>query len=66
MALFILGLAVIVDALASNGQNVAQLLVGALLIGIIPLDELLARVGRRDGHRRRWDDPVSSEGGETD
>ena len=47
LILFILGVGVIVDAMASNGQNLGQLLVGSLLIGIIPVDELLSRIAKR-------------------
>jgi hypothetical protein len=49
--LFLLGVAVVIDALVKAGNNVGQLLVGALLVGIIPVDELMARVGRRNGAR---------------
>lgn len=52
LVLFVLGVAVIVDALAGAGQQLGQLLVGSLLIGIIPVDELLDRVGRRGGGER--------------
>lgn len=51
LVLFLLGVAVVIDALVKAGNNVGQLLVGALLVGIIPVDELMARVGRRNGAR---------------
>lgn len=47
LVLFVLGVVVIVNAVATNGQNVGQMAIGALLVGLIPVDELLARVGRR-------------------
>ena len=47
LVLFVLGVVVIIDSLASAGQNLGQLLVGSLLIGIVPVDELLSRIAKR-------------------
>lgn len=66
LVLFVLGVAVIIDALTVSGQNLGQLLVGTLLIGIVPVDELLAEVRRRRGNPLPPPPPASSEGGETD
>ena len=68
-----MGLAVILDALFTAGQNIGQLLVGALLVGLVPVDEMLGRIVRRrmrydddDGLARRCNSAPGSEGGETD
>jgi hypothetical protein len=47
LTLFVLGVFVIINGVVTQGQNVGQLLIGALLIGMIPLDELIGRLGRR-------------------
>jgi hypothetical protein len=44
--LFALGVAVIVDAMASAGQQLGQLIVGLVLVGLVPVDEFLSRLGR--------------------
>jgi hypothetical protein len=46
LILFIVGIAVILDALISEGANVGQLIVGTILVGVIPVDEFLNRLGR--------------------
>jgi hypothetical protein len=45
LVVFLLGVAVIVDALA-DGDHLAQLIVGAVLIGIVPVDEFLSALHR--------------------
>jgi hypothetical protein len=55
LILFVLGVFVIVNAVATNGQNVGQMIIGTLLIGLIPVDELFAHIGQR--WRLRRDDP---------
>jgi hypothetical protein len=47
LVLFVLGVAVIVNGIATQGQNVGQLVIGVILVGVVPLDELLGRLGRR-------------------
>lgn len=63
---FVLGVVVIIDALAANHDTVSELLVGVLLLGIVPVDELLGHVRRRRASRPPTPAPASSEGGETD
>lgn len=46
LILFALGVAVIVDALA-DGEHLGQLVVGLVLVGLVPVDDLLSRIGRR-------------------
>ena len=67
---FLLGVAVIVDAVVGSGSNVAEYITGLILLGLIPLDAAAtARVrggpilARARGGRRP---PVESEGGEAD
>jgi hypothetical protein len=46
---FVLGIGVILDALLTQGTHVSELVVGLVMVGIIPLDVLLTRIGlRRD------------------
>ena len=67
LILFVLGVAVICEALAAAGQNIAQLLVGALLVGMVSVDDVAERMAnRRRRHLPPTGDAVSSEGGETD
>ena len=66
LTLFVLGVFVIVNGVATTGQNVGQLLVGSLLLGLIPVDELLNRLGRRNGSFLSRERSSDSEGGETD
>jgi hypothetical protein len=49
LVLFVLGVAVILDGLVGASPNVGQLIVGAVLVGIVPVDEMLSDIG----HRRR-------------
>jgi hypothetical protein len=44
---FVLGIATILDGLVGSGEHIAQLIIGAFLIGIIPVDQLLESLGRR-------------------
>lgn len=53
VALFLLGLAVIIDALA-DGEHLGQLVVGTLLVGLVPVDSVLeAFAGHRHGGDER-------------
>jgi hypothetical protein len=42
---FVLGVAVIIDALTAPTHVIAELIVGAVLIGVVPLDELVESIG---------------------
>jgi hypothetical protein len=46
LVLFVLGVTTIVDALVGTPQHLGQLVVGAILVGIIPVDELLSALSR--------------------
>lgn len=54
LVVFLLGVATVVDALATTEQRVGELLVGLALLGIIPIDGLLDRLPLRP-HRRNGD-----------
>lgn len=49
LVLFLLGVAVIIDAVAAKGQQIGQLVAGLVLVGIIPVDEFLSALARRFG-----------------
>jgi len=44
--LFALGVFVVLDAVLSEGTHVSEMIVGLLLLGLVPLDALMARLGR--------------------
>jgi hypothetical protein len=44
---FALGVALIVDAVVQRGSNVAELTSALILLGLIPVDLVAARAGRR-------------------
>ena len=54
---FVLGIAIVVDALTGSHANlIAELVVGAALLGVVPVDELLAAMAadwRLRGRERR-------------
>lgn len=41
---FLLGVAVIIDGLVTEGTHVSELLVGVFLLGLVPIDALLDRL----------------------
>ena len=47
IVVFCLGVATVIDAVVMKGDQIGQLLTGALLLGIIPVDQLLEAIGRR-------------------
>lgn len=50
VVVFALGTAVIIDALTSKTYVVAELIIGMILVGILPMDEVLkSATGRRRG-----------------
>jgi hypothetical protein len=50
---FALGVAVIIDDLAQTHTDVAVLIVGLILVGVLPVEDLLDLLNR---HRRQDDD----------
>jgi hypothetical protein len=44
---FALGVAVILDSLISGDHSFGELIAGLVMIGILPLDRLIAAIGRR-------------------
>ncbi len=44
---FALGVAVVLDALLEPHTSVPELVVGLVMIGVLPLERLLAAIGRR-------------------
>ena len=44
VVVFMLGVAVIIDSLVTEGTHVTELLVGVFLLGLVPLDSLLERL----------------------
>jgi hypothetical protein len=49
LVLFGLGVAVILDAVISPGASIGELLSGLILLGLVPVADLLDRIGpRRD------------------
>ena len=49
VVIFLLGVAVIIDALWDQKFVVAELVVGLILVGILPLDDFMRIVMRRRG-----------------
>jgi hypothetical protein len=47
MVVFVLGIAVVIDAVLGTGNHIGELVIGAVLLGIIPVDELLDSLSRR-------------------
>jgi hypothetical protein len=47
VVVFVLGVAVIVDSLHNKTSPVAELVVGMIMVGILPLDDLARFLGRR-------------------
>jgi hypothetical protein len=43
VVIFVLGVAVIIDALTEPTRVVAQLIIGTILLGVVPIDELVGR-----------------------
>lgn len=55
VVVFLLGVAVILDALIrSDAPIIGMLVVGLLMVGVLPIDDLVTLV-RRNGIRRRRD-----------
>jgi hypothetical protein len=52
MAVFLLGCAVIIDALV-EGSPIGYLIVGLLMVGVLPIDDLISLATR---HRNRRED----------
>jgi hypothetical protein len=44
--LFALGAAVVLDAVLTPGTHVSELITGLILLGIIPVDQLLSRLSK--------------------
>ena len=44
--LFLLGVVVIIDGIASSGTPVPEIVTGLVLIGYVPLDDLMSRLPR--------------------
>lgn len=44
LVLFVLGVAVIIDAVIAPGDQLGNLVVGVLLVGLVPVDEMLGRI----------------------
>lgn len=53
VVVFALGVALIVDSLFQRPNVIVRLLVGLVMVGVLPLDDLLRLVAR---HRHREDD----------
>ena len=49
MVTFVLGVAVIVDALWEQENVVTELVIGLLLVGVLPIEDLLRLLSRRGG-----------------
>lgn len=58
LVLFVLGCAVIIDAVVGSPQHLGQLIVGLLLVGLVPVDELLGAITRPFRWRRDQDGPA--------
>jgi hypothetical protein len=52
VALFVLGLVVILDAVFTTGTHVAELVVGLILVGIVSVGDVVSDVTRRVEERR--------------
>jgi hypothetical protein len=52
---FLLGIAVVLDALAatSGGRNIGEMIVGLVMIGLLPLDDLIRAIQRARRPRSR-------------
>ena len=55
VVIFLLGVSVIVDALWDQNFVVPELIVGMILVGILPLEDFMRIIMRRNG-RRHHDD----------
>ena len=44
--LFLLGVVVIVDGIVSSGTPVPEIVTGLVLIGLVPIDDLMSRIPR--------------------
>jgi hypothetical protein len=44
---FLLGVAVIIDAFFESKHVVSQLIIGTVLVGVLPIDDFLAAIRRR-------------------
>ena len=53
--IFFLGCAVIIDALdvTGTGRNIGEMIVGLVMIGLLPLDDLVGAIDRVRRPRRR-------------
>lgn len=56
---FLLGVAVVVDALWDQNFVIPELVVGMILVGILPLEDFVRIVRRRNGASRPPDKPVT-------
>jgi hypothetical protein len=63
VVVFLLGVAVIISALRSEHDTTVELVIGSVMVGLLPLDSLLATVGRRVPHRPEDADPRPPDGG---
>ena len=60
VVIFLLGVAVIIDALAEDRSVVAELVVGMILVGVLPLDDFM-QLAMRYSRGDRKDDAVTSQ-----
>lgn len=54
---FLLGCAVTIDALVQTPISIGALIIGLLLTGVMPIDDLIRIVLRDDRHQAHGDDP---------
>jgi hypothetical protein len=47
IVVFLLGITVVIDAVLGTGNHIGELVIGAVLLGIIPVDELLDSLSRK-------------------
>jgi hypothetical protein len=47
LVIFVLGVAVIVEGLVEHQDQIADLVIGLVMIGVLPLDDLLRAYGAR-------------------
>lgn len=52
VVIFALGVAVIVDSLVDNDPTAGELIIGVIMIGVLPLDDLAQLIPRRPSLRR--------------
>ena len=52
VVIFFLGVAIIVDALVDDNPTAGELVIGVIMIGVLPLDDLAQLVPRRPSLRR--------------